>query len=158
MAGPITSGGNGFARGLVPIAIALILLAVGATSYLFGIELEHWRHLECGIVDHGSWGMRCWAPLIWFYSGTAEIFAGLALPVWIAVRRKVFRPKTWAATSFGCLAVALIVQGWLERTNRVDSLGVWFTILCAAIYALVAVAVAAVVAILWHAFRGQRAV
>jgi len=156
VAGSIISGESGFARELFPLAIALILLAVGATSYLFGNELEHWRHLECGIIDPGSWGMHCWAPLIWFYSGTGELFAGLALPIWIGVRRKVLRPKAWAAVSLGCFAVAFMMQSWLERTNRVDSIGLWFTILCAAIYTLTALASVAVIATLWHAVRPSR--
>jgi hypothetical protein len=155
VAGPIASGGNGFARGLIPLAIALVLLAVGATSYLFGNELEHWRHLECGI-DPGSWGMHCWAPLIWLYSGAGALFAGLALPIWIAVRRKVLRRKVWAALSLGLFAVAFMIQSSLERRNRVDSIGLWFTILCAAIYTLIALASVAVIATLWHVIRLSR--
>ena len=155
MAGPITSGGSGFARGLVPLAIALVLLAVGATSYLFGNELEHWRYLECGI-DPGSWGMHCWAPLIWFYSGAGALFAGLALLIWIAVRRKVLGPKAWAPVTLGFFAVAFMIQCWLERTNRVDSIGLWFTILCASIYTLIGLASVAVIATLWAVIRPSR--
>jgi hypothetical protein len=155
VAGPITSGESGFARGLVPLAIALILLAVGATSYLFGNELEHWRHLECGI-DPGSWGMHSWAPLIWLYSGAGALFAGLALLIWIAVTRKVLRPKAWAAVTLGFFAVAFMMQGWFERTNRVDSIGLWFTILCASIYTLIALSSVAVIATLWAVVRPSR--
>jgi hypothetical protein len=97
--------------------------------------------------------MRCWTPLIWFYSGAGALFAGLTLPIWIGVRRKVLRPKAWIAVSLGCLAVALMMQSWLERTNRVDSIGLWFTILCAAIYTLITLASVAVIATLWHVIR-----
>jgi hypothetical protein len=156
VAGPTTSGGSGFARGLIPLAIALVLLTVGATSYLFGIELADWRYLGCGTVDRGTWSMHCWTPMIWFYSGVGAFFAGLALPIWIGVRKKLLRPKAWAAVGLGCLAVSLTMQSWLERTHRVDSIGLWFTMLRAAIYTLIALASVAVIATLWHAIRPSR--
>jgi hypothetical protein len=46
-----------------------------------------------------------------------------------------------AAFSAAFILAALLLQKWLEATGRVDSLGLWYSILCAIMYAALPIAI-----------------
>ena len=128
------------------------LLVVGVTSYMFGSELADWRYQECaGPALAGR--PRCWIPLLWFYSGAAEVFIALGIPIFVAIKRKILAWKSWTGLIMGTLAATIAGQLWLEQAHKVDSLGAWYTLLCAALYALPLLSCVAVVALAWSTLR-----
>jgi hypothetical protein len=91
--------------------------------------------------------------LIWFYSGIVEVLGAFAIPIFIAIKRKVLNRKTWAWLSIVTVATTLTLQRWLEQAHKVDSLGLWFTVYCAVIYAIPVLSGAAVLATIWRSSR-----
>ena len=53
----------------------------------------------------------------------------------------------------GIFVVCILVQLWLEKTNRADSVGWWYTIYCAAIYSAGILVVLLLLRLGWRASR-----
>jgi hypothetical protein len=128
------------------------LLVVGVTSYMFGLELADWRYQECAGPSLAA-RPRCWTPLLWFYSGAAEILIALGIPIFVAIKRKILVWKSWTGLIVGTLVATIAGQRWLEQAHKVDSLGAWYTLLCAVLYALPLLSCVAVVALVWSTRR-----
>ena len=150
--GEVESAKRQWPRGVLFVLGTVGLLVVGVTSYMFGSELAHWRYRECAGTSF-SGRPRCWTPLLWFYSGAAEILVALGIPIFVAIKRKIMVWKSWTGLIMGTLAATIAGQLWLEQAHKVDSLGAWYTLLCAALYALPLLSCVAVVALAWSTLR-----
>lgn len=150
--GEVESAKRQWPRGVLFVLGTVGLLVVGVTSYMFGSELTDRRYRECAGTSF-SGRPRCSTPLLWFYSGAAEILVALGIPILVAIKRKIMVWKSWTGLIMGTLAATIAGQLWLEQAHKVDSLGAWYTVLCAALYALPLLSCVAVVALAWSTLR-----
>ena len=148
--GEVESAKRQWPRGVLFVLGTVGLLVVGVTSYAFGSELADWRYRECAGT---SFGPRCWTSILWFYSGAAEILIALGIPIFVAIKQKIMVWISWTGLIMGTLAATIAGQLWLEQAHKVDSLGAWYTLLCAALYALPLLSCVAVVALAWSTLR-----
>jgi hypothetical protein len=54
----------------------------------------------------------------------------------------------------GIFVACVLVQLWLERTHRADSIGLWYTIYSAALYSIGILVALVLLRTLWRATRG----
>jgi hypothetical protein len=113
----------------VPVSIAAVLACTPAMGSLLPVAAEvsaaHALIMACCAVllwiSHPAIVPRVWGPLLmaavtFVGIATHVAFAGLAIPVWLVLVRRLRRPLLWSAASAGVVALGLVVAAFLVST------------------------------------------